>query len=77
MPILSLSVMSDSLRPHGLWPASLLCPWNFSDEKYCNMLPFPPPEDLPDLGIKPVSLASPVMAGRVFTTEPPSRVRAH
>ena len=21
--------MSDSLRPHGLWPARLLCPWDF------------------------------------------------
>ena len=21
-------VMSDSLQPHGLWPASLLCPWD-------------------------------------------------
>ena len=69
MPILSLSVMSDSLRPHGLWLASLLCPWNFSDEKYCSTLPFPPPEDLPDPGIKPVSLASPVLAGRLFTTD--------
>ena len=24
------SVVSDSLRPHGLEPARLLCPWNFS-----------------------------------------------
>ena len=24
----SYSVMSDSLLPHGLWPARLLCPWN-------------------------------------------------
>ena len=24
----SCSVMSDSLRPHRLWPARLLCPWN-------------------------------------------------
>ena len=24
----SHSVMSDSLRPHGLWFARLLCPWN-------------------------------------------------
>ena len=23
--------MSDSLRPHGLWPARLLCPRNFPD----------------------------------------------
>ena len=26
--VLSRSVMSDSLRPHGLWPARLLCPWD-------------------------------------------------
>ena len=25
----SLSVVSDTLQPHGLWPARLLCPWNF------------------------------------------------
>ena len=24
----SCSVMSDSLRPHGLWPTRLLCPWD-------------------------------------------------
>ena len=27
---LSPSVVSDSLRPLGLWPARLLCPWGFS-----------------------------------------------
>ena len=26
---LSCSVLSDSLRPHGLEPTRLLCPWNF------------------------------------------------
>ena len=30
--VLSHSVMSDSLRPHGPQPARLLCPWNFSDK---------------------------------------------
>ena len=24
----SYSVVSDSLRPHGLWPTRLLCPWD-------------------------------------------------
>ena len=23
------SAVSDSLGPHGLWPARLLCPWTF------------------------------------------------
>ena len=26
--VLSRPVMSDSLQPHGLQPARLLCPWN-------------------------------------------------
>ena len=27
--VLSYSVVSDSLWPHGLWSARLLCPWKF------------------------------------------------
>ena len=34
-------------------------------------LPCPPPGDLPDPGIKPVSLASPASSGRFFTPELP------
>ena len=34
------------------------------------ILPFPSPGDLPDPGIEPVSVASPVLAGRFFTTAP-------
>ena len=26
--LFSCSVLSDSLRPHGLWPSRLLCPWD-------------------------------------------------
>ena len=37
-------------------------------QEYWSGLPFPPPRDLPDLGIKP---ASPTLAHRFFTTEPP------
>ena len=40
----------------------------FSRQECCSGLPFPPPGDLPDPGIKPVS---PTLAGRFFTTEPP------
>ena len=32
-------------------------------------MPFPPPGDLPNPGIEPVSLTSPALAGGVFTTE--------
>ena len=35
---------------------------------YCSGLPCPPPGDLPDLGIKPMSLMSPSLAGRFFIT---------
>ena len=27
------SVVSNSLQPHGLWPARLHCPWNFPSKK--------------------------------------------
>ena len=32
--VLSRSVMSDFLQPHGLYPARLLCPWGFSRQEY-------------------------------------------
>ena len=43
--------MSNSLWPQGLWPARLLCPWEFSRQEYWRGLPFPFPEDLPDPGL--------------------------
>ena len=39
----------------------------FSRQEYWSGLPFPPPEDLPNPGIIPVS---PSLAGRFFTIEP-------
>ena len=45
------SVMSDSVRPHGLQPARLLWPWGFSKQEYWSGLPYPPPRDLPVLKI--------------------------
>ena len=47
--------MSDSLKPHGLQPTRLLCPWGFSRQEYWSGLPCPPPEDLPNPVIKPRS----------------------
>ena len=38
----SVSILSDSLRPHGLQPARLLCPWGFSRQEYWSGLPCPP-----------------------------------
>ena len=40
----------------------------FSRREHWSGLPFPSPGDLPDLGIKPVSLASPALTGGFFTT---------
>ena len=48
----------------------------FSRQGYWSGLPFPPPEDLLDSGIKPVSPVSPALAGRFYTTEPPKRMYA-
>ena len=43
----------------------------FPRQEYQSGLPGPPPGDLPDPGIEPVSPVSPVLGGRVFTTETP------
>ena len=53
--VLSRSVMSDSLWPHGLQGklTRLLCPWGFSRQEHWSGLPFPPPRDLPNPGIEP------------------------
>ena len=40
----------------------------FSRQEYWTGLPFPPPGDLPDLGIEP---EAPALAFRFSTTEPP------
>ena len=43
----------------------------FSRIDYWTKLPFLPPEAPPDPGIELLSPASPALAGRLFTTEPP------
>ena len=53
--VLSRSSVSDSVRPHGLQPTRLLCPWGSSRQEYWSGLPCPPPADLPDPGVEPVS----------------------
>ena len=56
--VFSRSVVSNSLWPHGLQPARLLCPWGFSRQEYWSgFLCHPPPEDLPNPGIEPRSPA--------------------
>ena len=53
------SVVSDSLQPYGPRP---------SRQEYWNGLSCPLPGDLPDPGNEPMSLTSPALAGRFFTT---------
>jgi len=57
------------------WTAASQAPLSmeFSWQEYWSELPMPTPGDLPDPGIKCLSLASPALAGRFFTTEPPEK----
>ena len=41
----------------------------FPRQEYWSELPFPPLGDIPDLGIKPLSLESPALAGGFFTID--------
>jgi len=58
--------MSDSVTP---WAIACQAPLSleFSRQEYWSGLPFPSPGDLPDPGIRPVSLMSPALAGVFFT----------
>ena len=63
---------------HPVITSSLAMPWTaahqaplsvgFSRQECWAGLPCPPPGDLPDPGIEPLSQASPALAGRFFTT---------
>ena len=64
--VLSCSVMSKSLLPHGLSSTRLLCPWGFSRQVYQSGLPWPPPGDLPNPGIE---LRSPALQADSLPSE--------
>ena len=62
------SVVSNSLWPYELYvddqaPLSM----GFSRQEYQSGLPFPAPENLPDIGIETVSLLAPALTGGFFT----------
>ena len=67
--LFSLSVMSDCVTP---WTVARWVPltMGFPRQESWRGLPFPSPGDLPDPGIEP---ASPALAGRFFTTQPPGK----
>ena len=54
-------------------PWTVACPpsMEFFRQEYWSGLSFHPPGDLPDPETEPMSSASPTLAGRLFTTEPP------
>ena len=68
--VLSQSLVSDSLKPHGLQPSRLLCPWGFSRQEYQSGLPCPPSGDLPNPGIKS---RSPTLQENSLPSEPPGK----
>ena len=53
-----------------LWTVACQAPLSmrFPRQEYWSVLPCPSPGDLPDPGIEPMSLESPALAGRLFTT---------
>ena len=69
--ILFISVHAKSLQScPTLWDPMYCQPLSvgFSRQEYGSELPCPSPEDLPNPGIEPTSLKSPVLLGRFFTT---------
>ena len=70
--LFSCSVVSDSFTTP--WTIAHLAPLSmgFSRQEYGNGLPYPPPGDLHNPGIEPMSLISPVLAlvGSLPLTQP-------
>ena len=62
------SVASNPLKPPGTVARQASLSMEFSRREYWSGLPCPHPGDLPDPEIKPVSLMSPALADRFFTT---------
>ena len=58
--------MSDFLQPYRLWLSRLLCPRDSPGKN--SGLPCPPPGDVPDPVIEPMSLMSPALEGKFLTT---------
>ena len=66
----SHSFVSDSLRPTGLEPVRLLCPWGFCRQEYWSGQSCPPSGDLPNPGIE---LRSPEFQANYLPSEPPGK----
>ena len=68
--VLSCSVVSDSLQPHGVQSSRLLCPGGFSRQEYRSGFPCPSPGNLPNPGIGATTLAFQVDS---LLSEPPGK----
>ena len=68
--VCEISCFSHLLVFVTLWTVASQSPLSlaFSRQEYWSGLPCPPPEDLPDPGIKIVSFTSPASGGGFFTT---------
>ena len=75
--------MPDSLRPHGLQPTRLLCPWDFPGKDTGVGSPFPSPGGLTNPGIKPGSSALQAdsllneLQGKLFTVSQFKKCQLH
>ena len=75
MTLEDVAVQTCALTPVRLsatpWSAARQAPlfMGCPRQEYWSGLPFPPPGDLPDPGIEPVSPASPALTGGFFTTD--------
>ena len=56
-----------------LWARQAPLSMGFSRQELWSWLPSPPPEDLSNSGIKPISLIYPALASGFFTTMPPGK----
>ena len=73
LPLLfSRQVVSDSFVTQTVARQAPLS-MGFPRQEYWSGLPFLSSGTLPDPGIEPMSPASPALAGRFFTTEPPGK----
>ena len=66
----SPSVVSDSLRPHGLVALQAPLSMGFSRQEYWSGWPFPSPGELPNPGIEP---RSPALQMDSLPAEPPGQ----
>ena len=73
LPLSVLSVTQLCLTFVTPWTVDYQAPLSegFSRQEYWSGLPYPPPRDLPVLGIKLMSLASPALAGDSFPLAQP------